>query len=86
MKKYAVKWSNKKERDNTQNRKGKVLRVKHGYNPNSSSLGSIVFALPVALLAVPAIFSAAAAVIFSKYINNKPVKKSSKDKVSNEVA
>ncbi len=32
--------------------KGKILRVKHGYNPNSSSMGSIVFALPVSLIAI----------------------------------
>jgi hypothetical protein len=32
--------------------KGSVLRVKQGYNPNSSSMGSIIFALPVSLVAI----------------------------------
>ena len=37
---------------------GKVLRVKQGYNPNSSSMGSIVFVLPAALFIVTVIFGA----------------------------
>ena len=36
--------------------KGKILRVKQGYNPNSSSMGSIVFVLPAILLAITVIF------------------------------
>lgn len=50
--------------------KGKVLRVKEGYNPNSSSLGSIVFSFPVALLAVPIVLSTAAALIAVKFTTN----------------
>lgn len=50
--------------------KGKILRVKEGYNPNSSSLGSIVFSFPAAMLAVPVIFSAAAAIIASKFTSS----------------
>lgn len=42
---------------------GRILRVKEGYNPNSSSLGSIVFALPAALVAAPAILAGVAAAI-----------------------
>ena len=38
--------------------KGKILRVKQGYNPNSSSMGSIIFVLPAAMLAVTAVFGA----------------------------
>ena len=45
--------------------KGRVLRVKHGYNPNSSSIGSIVFLLPAALLVAGAGFGAVAALIWS---------------------
>jgi len=37
---------------------GKVLRVKQGYNPNSSSMGSIVFVLPAALFVVTVVFGA----------------------------
>ena len=36
--------------------KGKILRVKQGYNPNSSSMGSIVFVLPAVLLVITVIF------------------------------
>lgn len=34
---------------------GKVLALKEGYNPNSSSLGSIVFSYPEAWLLAPVI-------------------------------
>ena len=53
-------------------RKGRILRVKLGYNPNSSSLGSIVFAVPAAMLAVPAVFNAIAAAISAKCVRDKP--------------
>ena len=46
-------------------RRGRILRLKQGYNPNSSSMGSIVFALPVALLGASALFGAAAAAVFA---------------------
>ncbi|UCH96747.1 MAG: hypothetical protein JSV88_07815 [Candidatus Aminicenantes bacterium] len=38
--------------------KGKILRIKQGYNPNSSSMGSIVFVLPAILLVITVIFGA----------------------------
>jgi hypothetical protein len=46
--------------------KGKVLRVKEGFNPNSSSLGSIVFSMSAALMAAPVVLAAAAAWISSR--------------------
>jgi len=49
--------------------RGRVLRVKQGYNPNSSSLGSIVFSMPAALIAVPALLAAAAAWIAARYVS-----------------
>jgi hypothetical protein len=52
-------------------RAGRILRVKLGYNPNSSSMGSIVFALPVALLGASALFGAAAAAIFAGLIGGR---------------
>jgi hypothetical protein len=48
--------------------KGKVLRVKQGYNPNSSSMGSIVFVLPVALLGVTASFGAVSGIIMAAFV------------------
>ena len=46
--------------------RGRVLRVKQGYNPNSSSLGSIIFSIPAALVAAPLLLAGAAAVIASR--------------------
>lgn len=51
--------------------KGKILRVKHGYNPNSSSMGSIVFALPTALMAVAAGFGVVSGIITAAFLNSK---------------
>ena len=53
-------------RDNTSDSgSGRILRLKQGYNPNSSSIGSIVFAVPALILALPAVFGAATAVILA---------------------
>ena len=60
-------------------KKGKILRVKQGYNPNSSSIGSIVFAIPSMLLVSSALFGTATAIIFSKYLKKKDDKKSNKE-------
>jgi hypothetical protein len=51
MMKKPVLFKNKKP-------KGKILRIKQGYNPNSSSMGSIVFVLPAILLGITVIFGA----------------------------
>ena len=50
--------------------KGKILRVKHGYNPNSSSMGSIIFALPVSMIAITFGMAAASGLIFSYFIKD----------------
>jgi len=44
-------------------KQGRILRLKQGYNPNSSSIGTIVFAMPAALLATTVAFGTAAGVI-----------------------
>ena len=44
--------------------KGKILRIKEGYNPNSSSLGSVVFSVRTVVYAVPVLFSAAAGFLY----------------------
>ena len=49
--------------------RGAVLALKEGYNPNSSSLGSIVFSYPEAFLLAPVIagtVTAAAIAWFNK--------------------
>ena len=51
--------------------RGKILRIKEGYNPNSSSVGSIVFSFPAALLAVPVLFGTVNAIVFSKFTGKK---------------
>lgn len=62
------------------NPKGKILRIKLGYNPNSSSMGSMVFILPAALLAVTVGFGAISGIIMSVFI------KRSDKKVENDTA
>ena len=52
-------------------RKGKILRIKQGYNPNSSSMGSIVYALPAALLGITAGFGIVSGIIISAFMKNK---------------
>jgi hypothetical protein len=49
---------------------GKILRLKQGYNPNSSSMGSIIFALPVSLIAVTVGFGAISSIILSAFIHS----------------
>jgi len=52
-------------------KKGRILRVKHGYNPNSSSLGSeffAVFVVPASLFAVTIGFGAVSGMIFSAFM------------------
>ena len=49
-------------------RQGKILRVKRGYNPNSSSIGSIVFSMSAKILALSGAFGAVAAVIYSAFL------------------
>ena len=50
------------------NKKGRILRIKKGYNPNSSSMGSIVFILPATLLAVTAGFGVISGIILSFFM------------------
>ena len=48
--------------------KGRILPVKEGYNPNSSSIGSMVFALPAALLGITAAFGIVSGVIMAAFM------------------
>jgi hypothetical protein len=63
----------------TENRilKGKILRVKQGYNPNSSSMGSIIFALPVSLVAVTFGLAAVSGLILPHFIQDNDSAESS---------
>ncbi len=51
--------------------KGKILRVKLGYNPNSSSIGSMIFAMPVAMLSAAVAFGTVSGLIFSAFSKKK---------------
>ena len=62
-------------------RKGRILRIKQGYNPNSSSMGSIVFALPAALLGVTALFGAVSGIIISAFMR-KPARPGTKEELA----
>lgn len=48
-------------------KKGKILKVKHGYNPNSSSMGSLIYALPVSMMAVTGGFAVVSALILTAF-------------------
>lgn len=43
--------------------KGKILRVKQGYNPNSSSIGSVIFSMSAAVVPASIIFGMVAGAI-----------------------
>ena len=51
--------------------KGRILRVKHGYNPNSSSMGSLIYALPVSLMAVTGGFALVSGIIFTRLLGER---------------
>ncbi|MBF0223825.1 MAG: hypothetical protein HQK76_00095 [Desulfobacterales bacterium] len=65
---------------NIQPTKGKILKVKHGYNPNSSSVGSVIFALPVALFGAAMGFGVISSIIFSYFIKQEEDEKKDSDK------
>ena len=47
---------------------GRVLRIKEGFNPNSSSCGSIVFTIHSAMIAAPVLLAGAAAWIAARML------------------
>ncbi len=49
--------------------KGKILRVKQGYNPNSSSIGSVVFVMSAAVVPVAVVFGMVASAISTAILN-----------------
>ena len=64
---FAKKFQSPKEKADE---KGKILRLKQGYNPNSSSVGSVIFVLPAALLGITASFGAVSGIIMSALVKN----------------
>ena len=48
-----------------------VLKVKKGYNPNSSSIGTVLYSFPLAYLALSAILALCAAFIRNKKNGDK---------------
>jgi hypothetical protein len=67
-------------------RPGKMLRIKQGFNPNSSSMGSIIFALPVSLMAATVGFSAISGLVLQHYIRRPSEKESTADKTAPDAA
>jgi hypothetical protein len=65
--------------------KGKILRVKTGYNPNSSSIGSIILVIPAALLGITAGFGVISGIIMSAFMkkSGKKVKNDALDASEN---
>jgi hypothetical protein len=62
-----------------------MLRVKQGYNPNSSSMGSIIFALPVALFGITAVFGAVSGIIMAAFIKKASKSDSERQDASGKV-
>ncbi len=70
--------------DNQSNiKKGRILRIKQGYNPNSSSMGSIVFFLPTSLLTITAAYGVLSAVLIPILI--KKMDKKGRDNSAGQV-
>ena len=46
-------------------RKGRILSVKPGYNPNSSAIGTLLTVFPAAVLGSAVVFNIVSAVILS---------------------
>ena len=58
-------------------KQGKIVRIKKGYNPNSSSIGSIIFTIPTMLFVLCSIFGAVMALIMTKLFKAEEKKKKS---------
>ncbi|MCU0663919.1 MAG: hypothetical protein MUC50_16535 [Myxococcota bacterium] len=43
--------------------KGRILRVKQGYNPNSSSIGSVIFSMSAAVIPASILFGMVASAL-----------------------
>ena len=54
-------------------KKGKILKVKRGYNSNSGSIGSVIFAFPTAIFGITAGFGIISGIIMSKFIKQDTV-------------
>jgi len=64
--------------------RGRILRVKAGYNPNSSSLGTVVFAVPAAMLLAPAVYNAIAAALAGRAVRDRPAPHGRQDRAPAE--
>ncbi|MCU0857749.1 MAG: hypothetical protein MUC65_05025 [Pontiellaceae bacterium] len=51
--------------------KGKILKLKQGYNPNSSSIGTMIFALPAAMLSTAIAFGTVSGLICSAFLKKE---------------
>ncbi len=71
-----------KQTKNVNENKGRILKVKYGYNPNSSSMGSVIFALPVALFGVTVGFGVVSAMIMTFFVEHEPKEIDAPDKAN----
>jgi hypothetical protein len=60
--------------------KGKILRVKQGYNPNSSSMGTIILTMPFAYLPAFSLIGITAGVIINRMVSDDHSGKSEEEK------
>jgi len=84
--KKTIDWPIQEEVAQKTTGKGKILMVKHGYNPNSSSIGSIIYAFPKLALGLTVIFGLVSSVIISKFNKSKSIHPTDKSLKENENA
>ena len=76
----AIPRSSLMEFKNAAPRKSKILRLKVGYNPNSSSIGSIVYLFSTKYLVFLSSFGLVTGLIFSFFSKGKRDQKDTEDK------
>ncbi|MBN2534287.1 MAG: hypothetical protein JXB88_15460 [Spirochaetales bacterium] len=58
--------------------KGRIIKVKKGYNPNSSSIGSIIFTLPMTVITSGVCFGVISGIIYHYFMTKRKKEKGRK--------
>lgn len=59
-------------------KKGKILKIKLGYNPNSSSIGTDIVIFFVSFTAISAVFNCIATFLIKQFNKNESVEEAKK--------
>ena len=65
--------------DTTNVKSGRILKVKLGYNPNSSSIGSAIYAFSATILPAAALFGIISGAIYSAFAGKRRDMETSSD-------